>query len=201
MEFLNPSRQNASATTQGRGRTKSALRIGTLIAWAITGLLTSFGQSFHEKEVQAVFVFNFAQFTEWPSTVFPDADTPITIGILGSDAIRPHLEKALENETVHNRKVILTSYRKPDEIPATCHILFIGRSESANVDSVLLKLKRRSILTVSDIDNFANRGGIIQFRTERNRIRLVINNAAARSVDLNISSKLLRLADVVSSLN
>jgi hypothetical protein len=201
MEFLKVARQNTRATALSKVRMLMARCALAMIAWAAGGLLTSFGQSFQEKEVQAVFVFNFAQFTEWPSHVFPDAKTPITIGILGTDSIRPHLEKALENETVHNRKVVLASYRKSDEIPATCHILFIARSESANVDSVLQKLKRRSILTVSDIDNFAQRGGIIQFRTERNRIRLIINNAAARSADLNISSKLLRLADIVPSLN
>ena len=54
-------------------------------------------------------------------------------------------------------------------------------------------------LTVSDVDGFAERGGIIQLTTESGKIRLKINVIAAKASNLVISSKLLRSAEIVAS--
>jgi hypothetical protein len=51
---------------------------------------------------------------------------------------------------------------------------------------------------VSDADRFAERGGMIRFVTDRSRIRLQINPAAAEAARLTISSKLLRVAEVIT---
>jgi hypothetical protein len=58
-------------------------------------------------------------------------------------------------------------------------------------------LSNRSILTVSDADEFARSGGMIRFRLENNKIRLQINLRAAKAANLAISSKLLRVAEVI----
>ena len=52
-------------------------------------------------------------------------------------------------------------------------------------------------LTVSDADDFAERGGMIQLKTENGKIRLKINVNAAKASSLIISSKLLRSAEIV----
>ena len=50
---------------------------------------------------------------------------------------------------------------------------------------------------MSDIDRSAERGAIIQFANDRNRLRLRINVEQARSAGLTLSSKLLRPAEIV----
>jgi len=62
---------------------------------------------------------------------------------------------------------------------------------------ILAGLNQRPILTVSDADGFAQRGGMIRFVTDRNRIRLQLNLAATEAAHLTISSKLLRVAEIV----
>jgi len=52
---------------------------------------------------------------------------------------------------------------------------------------------------VADLDDSSERGVMIQFTTENNRIRLRINVEAARAAGLTISSKLLRSADIVGT--
>ncbi|HVH09481.1 MAG TPA: YfiR family protein, partial [Gemmatimonadales bacterium] len=79
-----------------------------------------------------------------------------------------------------------------------CDILFISESEDERVDEILAALKNRPILTVSDAANFAQRGGIIRFVTAKSRVRLEINPDAAQGAHLTLSSKLLRLADLVT---
>ena len=76
-----------------------------------------------------------------------------------------------------------------------CHVLFISRSENDRVEQILQNLQGRNILTVSDIPDFAARGGMIELFMEKNKIRMRINLSAVKAAGLNISSKLLRLAE------
>jgi hypothetical protein len=52
-------------------------------------------------------------------------------------------------------------------------------------------------LTVSDIENFADKGGVIRFIREDGKIHFRINIDAAKNSQLEISAKLLQLAEVI----
>jgi hypothetical protein len=65
--------------------------------------------------------------------------------------------------------------------------------------NIAAALAGHSILTVSDIEDPAQRGVMIRFVAESNRIRLRINADAAKAAGLSISSKLLRPAELVTS--
>jgi hypothetical protein len=149
-----------------------------------------------EYQVKAVFLFNFAQFVDWPAGAFPDSTTPLVIGVLGNDPFGAALDETVRNERLGGRPFQVRRYQSVDEIKA-CHILFISRSEGGRPAVILASLKDRPILTVSDADRFAERGGMIRFVTDRNRIRLQLNLTAAEAAHLTISSKLLRVAEIV----
>jgi hypothetical protein len=150
-----------------------------------------------EYQLKAVFLFNFAQFVEWPARAFAGPDAPLVIGVLGDDPFGSYLDEIVRAETVNGRPLEVRRYRGVDEI-GTCHILFVSRKEADRLQGVLDSLRGRSILTVSDADRFATRGGMIRFLTDHNRIRLRINLEAAQAANLTLSSKLLRPAQIVS---
>ncbi len=150
-----------------------------------------------EYQVKAVFLFNFAQFVDWPAEAFPDPDTPLVIGVLGDDPFGGFLDQTVDDERLGGRPLQVRRYQSVDEIK-TCHVLFISRLEGDRREGILAGLKNRPILTVSDADGFAERGGMIRFVTERNRIRLQINLQAAEAARLTISSKLLRVAEIIT---
>jgi hypothetical protein len=150
-----------------------------------------------EYQVKAVFLFNFAQFVEWPAVAFPEAKTPLVIGVLGEDPFGAELDEIVRGETLGLRPLQVRRYQRVEEIEA-CHILFISRSEGPRLALVLERLKGRSVLTVGDMDEFTRRGGMIRFVTEQNKVRMRINVEAAKRVGLVISSKLLRPADIVT---
>jgi hypothetical protein len=150
-----------------------------------------------EYQLKAVFLFNFAQFVEWPPEAFPEAQTPLIIGVLGEDPFGIYLDDTVRGEKVNNRPLIVQRYHRLDEIK-TCHILFVSQSEANRLEPIFTSLKGRNTLTVSDAVGFAQRGGMIRFVTERNKIRLRINLEAAKAANLTISSKLLRPADIVA---
>jgi len=156
------------------------------------------GQGFKEYELKAAFLYNFAQFVDWPPEAFPAADTPLVIGILGADPFGATLDQLIHNEVVKNRKLVARRYRRVEDV-GTCHILFISASEAAHFEQILAVLKGKPILTVGDAGSFAFRGGVIRLLTEKNKIRLRINMEAAKAANLTISSKLLRAAEVVGN--
>ncbi|MEO6005639.1 MAG: YfiR family protein [Opitutus sp.] len=151
-----------------------------------------------EYQIKAVFLFNFAQFVEWPTDAFASAQAPIVIGIFGLDPFEDYLDELVKGEHVGSRPLLVHRYKTREEI-AGCHILFVSRSEEAEVRSLLDHLKRRPILTISDVDTFTREGGIIRFATENGKIRLKINVEVAKASGLAISSKILRPAALVTA--
>ena len=150
-----------------------------------------------EYQIKAVFLFNFAQFVEWPPAAFASANSPIVIGVLGENPFGAYLDETVRDEKVNNRPLEVQRYRRVDEIK-TCHVLFISRSEANRLEQILVSLKDRSILIVGDGDDFVQRGGMIRLATAQNKVRLIINVDAAKAANLTISSKLLRAAELMT---
>ena len=174
------------------------LLVATLISLALSGLASSAAETSPEYQVKAVFLFNFAQFVECPPQSFEGAATPFVIGVLGTDPFGSALEGAVRGETLNGRSIVIERHRSVTEI-RHCQILFISRSEAPHIEEIRAALAGHSILTVSDIEDSAQRGVMIRFVADNNRIRLRINADAAKAAGLSISSKLLRPAELVTS--
>lgn len=153
-----------------------------------------------EYQIKALFLFNFAQFIEWPAAMFSTAEAPLTIGVLGEDPFGADLDEIVRSEKIAGHTLTIRRYRRIEDIDR-CHILFISRSENARLEQIFLRLAGRATLTVGDIENFCKRGGMIRFVTENKKIRLRINLQAAQRAGLTISSKLLRPAEIITDGN
>ncbi|HUG12332.1 MAG TPA: YfiR family protein, partial [Opitutaceae bacterium] len=124
-----------------------------------------------EYVLKAVFLFNFAQFVEWPSQTFSSPDAPIVIGVLGSDPFGPLLDETVRGESVGGRPLTVQRFVRVEEA-VDCHVLYISTSESRRLDEIVAHLRGRGILTVSDSERFMVHGVMIRLVTDRNRIRL-----------------------------
>jgi hypothetical protein len=151
-----------------------------------------------EYQVKAVFVYNFSRFVEWPPQGFTAPTAPFIIGILGNDPFGLRLDEAVHGEQIDQHPLLVRRFRSIGEI-GDCQILYIDRSESSQLQQILAALDHRSTLTVSELDGSSERGVMIQFTTDNNRIRLRINVDSARAAGLTISSKLLRPAEIVGT--
>jgi hypothetical protein len=178
------------ATCGPHARSRSALFALVLLLSSPWDLLAQTAP-IPDYQVKAVFLFNFAQFVSWPSQP-PDA--PLVIGILGDDPFGSYLDETVRGEKVNGRSLTIQRFRRGE--PRNCNILFVAQSERERAAQVVSNLKGRSVLTVSDIDGFAELGGMIQFFTEQNKIRMRINLDAVKAANLKVSSKLLRVAEV-----
>jgi YfiR/HmsC-like len=169
------------------------------VVWTIAGARPAEGQAVRASapEVQAVFLFHFAQFVDWPSDAFADPKAPLVIGILGKDPFGSFLDETVKGETVRGRSFRIERYKRLEDV-RDCQILFISQSESKRIDGILANVKDRPILTVSNDVALDRHGGIIRFILDESKIRLSIDLEAAQAARLTFSSKLLRSAEIVS---
>jgi hypothetical protein len=137
-----------------------------------------------------------------------DKDRAIVIGIIGKDpfgaVMGPVLErtvdgrkltakyfKGLSDPNLHEKKV--TVHPQIEDIKK-CDVVFVAASEQAYVEAILGPIKTERILTVGEIPGFLEKGGIMNFVAENNKVRFEANIIAAKRAKLTLRSKLLRLA-------
>jgi len=182
-------------------------KVATLIA--ITCLLSAMALRSHaegldapdssEYLIKAGFIYNFAKLVEWPTSAFPQPDSPIVIGILGDDPFGATLDRIVTDKKINGRGIAVKRLKWGRDVKdlRDCNILFISSSEKEHLDSVVDAMKWLPILTIGDAPGFARRGGIINFTLEDNKVRFEVNVEAAKHADLTISSRLLTLARIV----
>jgi hypothetical protein len=169
---------------------------GLCVAAACTAAETTPGAG--EYEVKAAFLYNFTKFTDWPPRVFPSSNAPIVIGILGEDPFGKTIDDVVSGEVVAGHPLFVKRLRADDDL-RSCHVLFISRSEKERLPELLRQLKGTPVLTVSEVNGFAEKGGIVNLLLANKTVKMEINPAAAEHAGLQISAKLLKLARLVNS--
>lgn len=148
-----------------------------------------------EYQVKAVYLYNFGRFVAWPMRA-ATAGERFTVCVLGQDPFGAVLDSIVAGETIDRATVAVQRISSRQEA-AGCRVLFISSSENNGLKETLHALDRQSVLTVSDMPEFARRGGMIQFLLDGSRVRFEVNLAAAERAGLNLSSEVLRLATSV----
>ena len=151
-----------------------------------------------EYDIKAAVLFNLGQFVDWPAGAYSTAESPLTIGVLGQNPFGRSLDRAVEGEKVQNRRIAVKYGETLDSL-GSVHILFISRSEARRLPELLKGLNGRSTLTVSDMGQFAQNGGMVNLVTAGDRVRMIVNPAQIEAAGLRASSKLLRIAELVKT--
>jgi hypothetical protein len=149
-------------------------------------------EHFSQYEVEAAYLFNFAKFVTWPSSSLAER-ARFNICVLGEDPFGASLDRIIAGETIGGKPVVDKRISSAEEA-AGCSILYISSSEEGRLSRVLTAVKDEPVLTVSDISNFTERGGIIQFILRDNRVRFEVNLLPAQRDHLALSSELLKVA-------
>lgn len=149
-----------------------------------------------EYQVEAAYLYNFGRFVEWPAKATTAQTGAFTICVLGEDPFGQALDATLAGETIGSQKVAARRISSP-QMSSDCRILFISSSETNRLDKITDALDKNAVLTVSDIPQFSQRRGMIQFVLEENRIRFEVNLTATQRAGLTLSSELLKVATVV----
>ncbi|HXG66695.1 MAG TPA: YfiR family protein [Blastocatellia bacterium] len=153
-------------------------------------------RSANEYEIKAAYLYNFAKFIDWPAEVFPYANAPIVIGVVGDDPFGHVLDQVINGKTVNGRPLTVRRLAAGQDLRA-CHILFISSSEESRAAQIVGSLQGASVLTVGDMSRFIHLGGMIRFALTGNNVRFEIHVGRAERARLRLSSRLLSVAKVL----
>jgi hypothetical protein len=148
-----------------------------------------------EALLKTAFVYNFAKFTRWPTDAWEGPDNDLMLCTIGDGLMVRSLAR-LGSEKVRGRSVTVRALMTESRIDA-CHMLFISGSVHRHMARIIARVGKAPILTISEIRGFSDAGGIIQLYRAQKRVRFKINLRAATEKRLEISSRLLDLAEVV----
>jgi len=164
-------------------------RLATIALFAASGGGARAADLPLEYAVKASYLYKFAPFVQWPSTAFDSPTAPLTICIAGQDPFGGALAGAVRGQHVNGHPI--TVRRIETVRPGIgCQILYVGGDD---VGPALQAVSHEPTLTVTD-HNRSGTGGMIQFVMVSGRVRFSIDQAAAQSSGIAISSKLLGLA-------
>lgn len=152
-----------------------------------------------EYKIKAVFLYHFLNFVEWPHA----EDKPNETGhlmpeicIAGGNPFGDALEYIREkNETRDPFWLSYPDLAKPNAFDR-CRILFLSKNIEKDIAPLLVRVADRPILTVSDVEGFADHGGMVEMFEEDNKVRLRINAKRFEKAGFR-SAELMRLAEVV----
>lgn len=144
-----------------------------------------------EAAIKAAYLYNFGLFVEWPSAVFPAADSPFTICVVGNDPFGATLDATVNGQKIRDHPIAVRRLGSLSR-NSGCQIAYFASdgpppAAAANSD----------VLTVSDDATNNDQAGIINFIVMDGRVRFTINEAAAAQSGLTVSSRLLNLAVAV----
>ncbi|MGB6875448.1 MAG: YfiR family protein [Candidatus Acidiferrales bacterium] len=176
-----------------------------VVLGAVTGLVPmtvprargAQGPSVMDYEAQSEYLRSLADFIDWPSSASNRAvSKTINFCVLGRDPYGEMLNKSVLDHPLGERRTVITRALHLEDL-GTCDILFISSSEVKHEAKILERLRNKDVLTVGDTDDFAARGGIIQFVMNQGHVSFLINVDAAQRAGLRIRASLLALAKIV----
>ncbi len=150
-------------------------------------------QETKEYLVKAAFIYNFVKFVEWPDGKAIAKQSGIDICVMGES---PLMGASSVFKAASTAKLALSLVQENDATMAAnhCHVLFISDSEAGRLREVLTVLKGSPVLTVSDIDGFADKGGMIGFVLNEGKIKVVVNTKSVSQAGMRVDAQLLEIA-------
>lgn len=141
-----------------------------------------------DSQIKAEFILNYIPYITWPKRSIKN--NKILICVIGRDSVTPYLQD-IENEAVQH--FIVKEKRKRSDI-TECNIVFISKKNEEEVDYVLSIVKKLPIFTISDMADFADKGGIAEFQINDTKgVYLQMNIRSAGLARLEIDPDLLAI--------
>ena len=151
-----------------------------------------------ENSLKVVFVYNFAKYTQWPSAGSPSEanDNFFYICVLGHINFSRQLTE-IDGASLDRERITVNYLSNLSEVHR-CRILILGVLEKHAQKTALEAVIRFPVLTISDLPGFIEGGGMIEIFRDNTRLRFKINHERMIARGIVLSSKVLRLATIIS---
>ena len=170
----------------------------TKVIFVITVALAPINNSFAKEksyyELQSEIIYNFIDYVSWSGTS-SEINKVKNLCIMEDNPVLPYLHILLESK---NAKHMIVLRKHENDYLEDCHILFVNDDYDGYLSRLLSRVKGKPILTFGNIKNFAESGGIVQFRLRNNRVEFIVNTKEMRSSQVRISDFILSVSETVN---
>lgn len=146
--------------------------------------------------LKAAYLLKFAPFTEWPAASLSPGGA-IAVCVVNDRAVAEELTMLARGRLVEGHTLVVSTPKADAAALASCHLLFASGLDAKASAALIGSVAGSPVLTVSDMEDFAERGGVVRFFVERGTVRFAINRDAAQRAGLRLSHQLLSLAKIV----
>jgi hypothetical protein len=146
-----------------------------------------------ERAVRAAFVFNLTKYVSWPH-----GRERLVLGVTGEGSMGPVLKQVLEGKFTDGRRITVVMHPSDTEL-RECDLVYVAESSRATIRSILDRVSSRAVLTVGETEQFTRAGGMVGLVRSGDQIEIEVNLDTLRSRQLEMSSRLLKMAVIVSS--
>ena len=145
-----------------------------------------------EVAARAAYLSKLPPFVHWPAAAFDSPAGPLNICLVGGDPFGPALDQIVDGQHVGPHPIAVKRLARFDKGSA-CQVLYLGALKGAATAEALSTARGAPVLTVTEGERADDPRGMIDLNTQGQRVRLVIDQKAARRNGLILSSKLLSL--------
>jgi len=154
----------------------------------------SLAKEFH---ITALFLYNFANFVEWPEHAF-NTNKNLTMCLYGSVPFGGFLDK-VDGTRIKSRRLKIMRTSSAEELTLGCHILFVGVDQLSQIQELFNNMDHLFVLSIGKIDGFTEKGGIVNILRTQDQQKFEINLSQAIKNGLLIDSDLLNLARIINT--
>lgn len=160
---------------------------------AVAGV--AYGQT-DESGIKAQWINDLIPYIKWTGRPYKD----LNICTVGRENVHVYLKEIIQKEEVEAQKKgktlspVHVEKQSPQSDFRKCHILYVSSSEQNDVENILKKTIGKQILTVSSLEQFADKGGVVEFVISSDGVVVRINEKPAEEAKIVIDSDLLGFA-------
>jgi hypothetical protein len=167
----------------------------TLLMAVVLARAPAAEQSVSAPGLTAAFLFNFAQFVEWPAHIVPPG-ADLVLCVVDDATVAGALEQTIKGRTVLGHQPVV-KYVKSGAPLADCHVLYLAGPDLKRALDAIGPVKGLCVFTVSDAGRFAETGGMVELIKDNGKMRFAVNMDALQRGGVRLSSRVLVLAKIV----
>jgi len=146
-----------------------------------------------EDQVRSAFLYQVAQFVNWPADSLPAEGRALRFCVLGHDTLADTLTVVVRGKSIDGREIEVSKIDRVNQL-ADCHAAFIGYLKQKQLTQLFAHWKYPPVLLVGEGVSFLEAGGMVALEIESGRVSFAVNLAVTRQAGLSMRSQLLRLA-------
>ena len=149
-----------------------------------------------EHEIKALYIYNFTKYITWPPVKTGPPLSDFTIGVLAPPEITEDLTRLTRDKRRDGAAFVIRPISAPKDA-AGCQIVVLMTPDRQIITNLLAATKSAAVLTVGEGEDFVMMGGMISFVRRKANVKLQIELESARRAGLELSSRLLQVAELV----